>query len=1514
MRSLRYYRFIHAIVVIVVSAWYAPTLRAQNCSRNMLTITGSNSYVATPGVLALNLTKGFTIECWAKITSANPGAALVDKASYGIFSENDSTLYGMIHHLTPFSEFTPPIDSPSQWHHYAFVFTPGDSMRMYVDSIEVSSEIAPATSLDSNTDSLHIGMSLAGESFIGSIDELRIWNLPRSLSNIEESLYQPVLGSDSGLVLYYSFDDPVGAPRVHDFSGHARDGFIRGISAEIIPSSSPMQNGTPGFELAAVEKNIMIPTRRCLPEFDTEIHVRNLGPDSIYVDTVGPHLGIAFSIVPNAPFWLPPDSNIVNALHLHFEPNSGGVFQDSLYVASSSICGGRIVVGLQAAYDSVGLAISPDTLNFGAFTQCQLPTVRNITLKNTSITDSVTILSFLPPDSGFRVLESFPISLAPHQDTVLTVQLLGGHAGAVNESLGFELNKCSRIVILNVSAQREDASLSLPDSLNFGTTPSTLAGVTRDTTIIVTNSGDVPNAIATIGVAPDSVLEIIDGRTDIFKLPGDTLDVRVRMHATGCGLVTARLRLTSVECSEDTTTTLSITLNPPPQLTTPTLDLGVSCLQRDTTIFVSNSGDQAVLLDTITFSQNGIFQNAPFFPDTIAPHDSVPVKIRFDPTANVTFADTAYLLMSPCGLGSALFKGQLGFQGLAFSAPLLLLGRGCKTDTITESDTLTNRTSDTIRLWTNSYSGSLRFSVTPFAIPVILPPDSSKVIWVTYAPTLGALDTGTFTFLSNDGCAAAAFHLRGSREIANAEWSDAAGKFDTVCPGHYRDRTFDLIDRGIDSIDVLSASVTGPGFSLIKSPSSLGDSGEFTLRFAPDSVQDYLGVLTVVVDSCGTSFSLPLQGFGGPNPKIALSSAAHDFDSIPVGDSITYCIAITNPSCQPITAVIDSSALVGTPFRITQIPSFAPILNGDTTYLCVQFSPKTYGNFSTTIAIDADSISSSTISLNGVGLAPDVRFGTHPDPHLLDFGYVLINSSKTMIVSDSNMGNLATAIAEFHDSPVFVVQPPDSLGPLMSDSIAVTFNPVLGTELVYDTLRLRWDGHTDSIVLRGFGTEKGLQLSAVGLDFGNVHVGTDSTLTLYLFATDSFPTIDSISMLYATPNPRDTFYDTASSSLPYTIRNANDTLTLRVTYHARLNQLDTDYLVIHSGTESANVSLTAQGVEAHPWSYPASIAFPPTELETPNRRWPVKIGNAGDYPLYIDSIFTTDPAFEASPIAPSEGILPGDTLFDTVTFTPTHTRPVSAALGFVTSYRDSILTVLLSGSGIYSPLTGPDFGYNIPDRVEEPGQNDSIPVLLTGTRLAQINDDSVILDIRFDPQMVVMAGADAGTIFDPVSRFTHLDDSTIEVAFPMSTFTSGTIMRLYTQALLGPHDSSYIYVIQSVSEPLADQPSGEGLFAVFDCGGPVQGVEFAGPYKTNAIVPNPAQTNASLAFELGWDAPVTLDFYNAIGQNVRHIDMGTLNTGSHTLSLDVSDLPQGSYTYRLRSLDYHADGALVVLR
>ncbi|HZK75273.1 MAG TPA: choice-of-anchor D domain-containing protein, partial [Candidatus Kapabacteria bacterium] len=1081
-----------------------------------------------------------------------------------------------------------------------------------------------------------------------------------------------------------------------------------------------------------------------------------------------------------------------------------------------------------------------------------------------------------------------------------------GKLVALAAAIAFDLDKCSRQVLLNVSAVRERDQLSMPGIIDFGSIPSRLGGDTLDTVIVVRNTGDVRSAIYRIQAVPSGFAEIPDGRTNVYKDPGDTLQVHIRIPVNGCGSQEGQLVIQSRECLVDTVATIRINVIPPAPLMVRAVDMGIVCSPKDTTIYIANPNNRALRLDSIGYSTNFIFGNVPIFSDIIPPHDSIPISFEFNPAQDGNYTDTVSFHSSPCGIGTAIFTGTWGYHGLSFGTPQLLFGRGCKTDSTSETITLTNSTSRTITLASNTYTGSSRFTFDPFSLPIILKPSASKQFTILYLPALGRVDSGTFELLSSDGCVAASLALRGSREIAKAVWATPVGEFDTICPGDSNVKTFDLADRGIDSIDVLNAGVTGARFTLVQAPRTFGGAGHFYLRFTPTNAQEYYGTLNVIADSCGTSFSLPLHGSGGPAPQIVMLDSVYNFGSIAVGDSAEYCFSLTNPSCTPIDLHADSSALAGTPFQIIGAAAAMNLARGDTVNLCVQFRPGTYGLVGASLVLSSDSTTSRTIALQGTGLAPDVRF----HPHLLDFGYVLRNGSKKMIVYDTNVGNLIASISSSHNNPAFVTQPVSStLASGAGDSTAVTFTPSSLDTLVYDTLRFTWSGHSDSVILRGIGTDKGLLLSAVGLGFGSVHIGHDSTLPLYLYARNNFPTIDSITI----GKSADTFSFTTMPVLSYTIRNDSDSIFASITYHAHFEQRDTSQLIIYSGANTFVVPLTARGVEAHPRVNATSIDFGSVVLGDSLTIQPVRLTNVGGYQLFVNSL-APDSIFHAFPDLPTVPIAPDSSRLFSITFRPTRARRIEQVLQFSTSSPDSVPPVLLIGTGVYPAGTGPSFGYSVASDTVEPGEIDMIPVSISGVRLAKIDADSAVLDIRFDPDMVRMLGADQGTSGAPVSRFTRLNDSTAEASVAMNAFSNGTVMRLHTQALLGSRPLTYIQVVNS--NPTADQPeaAGDGAFYVADCGGAIHGVVFAGPYGTNAIVPNPVSDRADLEFTLGLDGPVAVDIYNSIGQMVKHLDAGTATAGTHSLTIGVSDLPEGRYVYHLTSLEYRAEGAMVILR
>ena len=1503
-----------ALMVVALSILLPRFASAQDCARNMLSITGPGSYVSTPDVQSLHLTNGFTIECWAKQNGASRFPALIDKSSgaasyFGIFFDTASKVFGSLRHsATQVRLYSPLIDSQNVWHHYAFVFRPADSLYLYIDSVEVASASAKGLAgIDSSKDALRIGASGIGTSFIGSIDEVRIWSVPQSLATVTSSLYRTLGAGDSTLVLYYSFDDEAGSLRVHDFSGHGHDGYLQGVYCDIVPSSSPVVSGSHGFSLGAKEVSIIIPSKRCNPTFDTVIHIRNVGVHPIVVNSYGFFVGKSFSIVTTFPLTLPADSNRTDSIQLHFSPTAGGVYEDSIFISSADECGGTLRMLIHATYDSVGLRANPSVLNFGPHTQCQLPQQLTTTVYNTSSTDSVTILSqTIPPGSGLSIVTHLPLVVHKNDSAQLVVQLVKGVRGPVSAKISVSLDKCSREASVDILGDRELAEVSLPPTFYLGTSHSSLTGVRMDTFIVVTNSGDVQENIQNVSTSPPGILTVLDSRKGMNLSPGDTARIHISMFDTTCGHIVGTLHVQGgLSCMMDTTCLVSMDLTPPLPLVAAPLDVGRVCSYLDTTITVTNPNNYPVRLEGISFAGKDIFFADPnyiYWHSVIGAHGSLPsVPIRFYPGKPGDFTDTAFIQMSPCGIGMVVCTGTLGFKDLTATPSALDFGRGCDTSIVRQTVTIVNNSQRSVTLVDSAHTGSKRFVVSPTGLPITLQSGQSRTISITYTPTLGSKDTGTFAFVSADGCPAVSINLQGVREKASGNWNVTTGEFDTVCAGSSKVISIPFTNSGLDSIDVVGASITGSGFTLDSVPKHIGSNGTIQVRFSPTTRSDYAGSLLFIGDNCGTMFSLPLHGSGGPAPSIVLLDTAHDFGSIRVGDSVEYCVSITNPSCTAIPMTLSG---IASPFHIASSSGLSTLVRGDTARMCIVFKPTGHDTSNVILTYHSDSAASQTITLHGVGLAPDIRLATH----VLDFGFVLRNTPSILSVLASNVGNGTAALSASNLNLQYTSVIGTPIAANASGNLRVTFKP-LALGLIVDTVRINWNGHTDSVIVRGYGADSGLQLSSVGVDFGDVHVGHDSTRELYLTATTNFPRVDSFHIAFAS---LDSFSYQCASVLPYQITSAQDTIAVNVTFHAHIEQRDTGTLSIYSSGSILRVPLTARGVEAHPKLNVTVLGFADVQVGGSSiSSQPVSIRDTGGYELFVNSI-VSDTEFSIEPDLPTTAIPAGGTRQFNITFHPTRARRFTRILQFATSSPDTLPAVLLFGTGVYPTGTGPSIAYTVASETVNAGDHVSIPISMTGIRLDKIDADSLILYVRFDPQMVKMDNITAANGY-PSARLSHLTDSTIMCVLMGSSFSVGQLLSLQAEALLGSHTVSYIYVDSVDPTYEVAQSNSDGVFTVADCFGPVHGVTFAGSYSVNAIRPNPTSDNALLDFTLGIEGAVSIDVYNAVGQLVRRIDAGQQKQGAHTTTLDVAGLPDGRYVYQLKSSEYHSEGSLVIL-
>jgi hypothetical protein len=224
-----------ALVLIILASTLH--LKAQ-VPENGLVFDGTDDYVSVISNSGDELNPDFnlTVECWVNLNvaaSATHRPHLVTRmGSYGLVVETSGYarlfLYTNGWISTPFTAST--LINPNQWYHLSATFD-GVTGRLYVNGAEEASVFVDDT-LNHNSENVRIGsvdMTPNIDNTNGMIDEVRIWNVTRSQTQIQNSMNRTIPGSTAGLVGYWRFDETSGT-NANDQTSNNNDGTLTNMS------------------------------------------------------------------------------------------------------------------------------------------------------------------------------------------------------------------------------------------------------------------------------------------------------------------------------------------------------------------------------------------------------------------------------------------------------------------------------------------------------------------------------------------------------------------------------------------------------------------------------------------------------------------------------------------------------------------------------------------------------------------------------------------------------------------------------------------------------------------------------------------------------------------------------------------------------------------------------------------------------------------------------------------------------------------------------------------------------------------------------------------------------------------------------------------------------------------------------------------------------------------------------------------------------------------------------------
>ncbi len=210
-------------------------------TNNALSFDGSNDYINVPYNATLNLSQDFTIETWLYPTSFNSYRSFINRGDInnpdyqywiGFFGSRlyfDFKVGNVYYDLTSAATFT-----TNEWMHVAIVYNQIlKQVTFYVNGDFLESKTFALEIPDDSNAPLRIGGDNEwNQYFPGQMDEVRIWNVVRTLPQIRQEMYHELTdpSGESNLVAYYRFNEP-DVQTTQDLSQNNNDGVLGGNTA-----------------------------------------------------------------------------------------------------------------------------------------------------------------------------------------------------------------------------------------------------------------------------------------------------------------------------------------------------------------------------------------------------------------------------------------------------------------------------------------------------------------------------------------------------------------------------------------------------------------------------------------------------------------------------------------------------------------------------------------------------------------------------------------------------------------------------------------------------------------------------------------------------------------------------------------------------------------------------------------------------------------------------------------------------------------------------------------------------------------------------------------------------------------------------------------------------------------------------------------------------------------------------------------------------------------------------------
>ena len=266
-------------------------------------------------------------------------------------------------------------------------------------------------------------------------------------------------------------------------------------------------------------------------------------------------------------------------------------------------------------------------------------------------------------------------------------------------------------------------------------------------------------------------------------------------------------------------------------------------------------------------------------------------------------------------------------------------------------------------------SNNSAYSVSSPSFPLSLVSGKSVKVTINFAPKSAQRMIGTITFGSNAADPSLALALNGWGVSANVSASPASVNFGSVASGGSSSVSETLTNSGSASLTISSANTNGSAFARtgISPPLTLAPAHSITFKvlFMPKSSGAASGSLTVV--SNAGNLTIPLSGNAAAGGTLAVSPAAANLGSVPVGSSNTMSATLSAANSN---VVVSSATTTSSEFTVSGMSLPLTIAAGKSVSLTVKFAPSSSGTATGKLTFMSNASNSPAVeSLTGTGAA-----------------------------------------------------------------------------------------------------------------------------------------------------------------------------------------------------------------------------------------------------------------------------------------------------------------------------------------------------------------------------------------------------------------------------------------------------------------------------------------------------------------------------------------------------------------